>query len=109
MEPTSELPRARMRSAPRALRRGAEDVAERSARVGRAVLGDGFLLLGHFQRLDRHLDLAGLAVELGDAGVDLLAGGETLRALVGAVAGEFGARMKAVMSVPASARRCRLP
>ena len=36
-------------------------------------------------------DLAGLAVELGDAGVDLLTDGETLRALIGAVAGEIGA------------------
>jgi MFS family permease len=67
----------------------AQDVAERSARVGRAELGHGFLLLGHFQRLDRHLHLAGLAVEHGDAGVELLAGGETLRTLVGAIAGEL--------------------
>src|SRR5690606_32130748 len=36
-------------------------------------------------------DLAGLAVELGDAGVDLLAGGEALGPLLGAVAGEIGA------------------
>src|SRR5262245_13103003 len=62
------------------LQRGAEDVAERRARIGGAILRDGFLLLGHFQRLDRHLDLAGLLVELDDAGIDLLADGEALRA-----------------------------
>jgi hypothetical protein len=45
---------AKMRSL---LQRGAEDVAQRSARVGRAVLRDGFLLFGDFQRLDRHLTL----------------------------------------------------
>src|SRR5205807_2687044 len=57
----------------------AENVAQRSARIGRAVLGDRFLLLGHFQRLDRHRHLAGAAIEQGDAGVDLLADGEPLR------------------------------
>ena len=39
------------------LQRGAQDVAQRSAGVGRAVLCDGFLLFGDFQRLDRHLQI----------------------------------------------------
>src|SRR6266581_6309725 len=72
------------------LERGAENVAERSAGIRGAVLGDRLLLLGDFERLDRHRDLAAAAIELGDAGVDLLADRETLGALLGAVAGEFG-------------------
>jgi hypothetical protein len=40
------------------LQRGAENVAERGAGVGRAELCDGFLLFGDFQRLDRQADLA---------------------------------------------------
>src|SRR3954468_1831013 len=73
------------------LERGAEDVAERRPRIGGAVLRVGFLLFGNFQRLDRHLDLAGLLVELDHAGIDLLADGETLGALVVAITGQFGA------------------
>src|SRR5690606_37044376 len=72
------------------LERRAENVAKRRTRIGGAILRDGFLLLGHFQRLDRHLHLAGLAVELGDAGVDLLADLEPLRALIAAIAGKVG-------------------
>src|SRR5438128_2240396 len=72
------------------LERGAENVAERSAGIRGAVLGDRLLLLGDFERLDRHRDLAAAAIELGDAGVDLLADRETLGALLGAIAGEFG-------------------
>src|SRR5689334_5237588 len=49
------------------LERCAENIAERSSGIGGAVLGDGLFLFGHFQRLDRHRNLAGLAVELGDA------------------------------------------
>src|SRR5215471_9077450 len=75
----------------RPLARGAENVAERRARVGGAVLRDRLLLLGHLQRLDRDLDLVGAAVELGDARIHLLAGREALGALLGAVAGELGA------------------
>src|SRR6266487_3012890 len=63
------------------LERGAENVAERSAGIRGAVLGE---------RLDRHRDLAAAAIELGDAGVDLLADRETLGALLGAIAGELG-------------------
>src|SRR5712691_3856824 len=54
-----------------ALKRGAEDVAERGARVGGAVLGDRLLLLGDFQRLDRDRNLVRAAVELGYPCVDL--------------------------------------
>src|SRR5688572_25492313 len=70
------------------LERGAENVAERRARVGGAVLSDRLLLLGDFQRLDRHADLAGLLVELRHAGIDLLADRETLGPLLGAIARE---------------------
>src|SRR5262249_27660659 len=56
------------------LERGAENVAERRARIGGAVLRDGFLLLRHLQRLDRDLHLVGAAIELDHAGIDLLAG-----------------------------------
>src|SRR3569623_1915405 len=73
------------------IQRGAEDVAERRARIGRAVLRDGFLLFGDFERLDRHLDLAGLLVELDHAGIDLLTDGEAFGALVVAVTRELGA------------------
>jgi hypothetical protein len=80
----------RQRQLPELLQRRAEDVAERSAGVGRAVLRDGFLLLGDFQRLDRDLHLAGLLVVGDDAGVDLLADGEALGALLVAVARQVG-------------------
>src|SRR5688572_30742621 len=73
------------------LQRGAEDIAERRARVGGAVLGDRLLLLGDFQRLDRNADLARLLVELRHAGIDLLADRETLGPLLGAVAREVRA------------------
>src|SRR5271168_907047 len=73
------------------LERGAQDVAERRARIGGAILGDRLLLLGHFQRLDRHRDLTGATVELDDAGIDLLADREALGTLIAAVAREFRA------------------
>src|ERR1700687_4761895 len=73
------------------LERGAQDVAERSAAVGGAVFRQRFLLFGHFKRLDRDADLAGLAIELGDAGVHLLAGRKALGALFATVAREIGA------------------
>src|SRR6185437_505782 len=63
------------------LERGAQDVAERRTRVGRAVLRQSFLLLGDFERLDGDAELVRLAVELGDAGVHLLANREALGAL----------------------------
>src|SRR6266699_84128 len=73
------------------LERGAENVAERSAGIRGAVLRDRLLLLGDFERLDRHRNLAAAAIELGDPGIDLLADRETLGALLGAVAGKLGA------------------
>src|SRR5690606_14647246 len=69
----------------------AQDVAERCARIGRTEIGHGFTLFGDFERLDRELDAAGLAIVLGDACVDLFALAETLGTLVVAVAGEIGA------------------
>src|SRR5205085_3196016 len=71
------------------LQRRAENVAERRARVGRAVLGDRLLLLGDFQRLDRDANLARLLVELSHPRIDLLADREPLGPLLGAVAGEL--------------------
>src|ERR1700733_121640 len=47
-----------------ALERGAENVAECCAGIRRAILRDGFLLLGDFQGLDRHRDLVGAAIGL---------------------------------------------
>src|SRR4051812_11296979 len=72
------------------LERGAEDVAQRRPRIGGAVLRDGLLLFGDFQRLDRDLHLAGLLVELDHPRIDLFADGETLGALIGALARQFG-------------------
>src|SRR5690606_20610545 len=73
------------------LQRSAQNIAQRCAGVGRAILRDGFLLLCDLQRFDRHGDLAGLLVEGGDARIDLLADGETLGALLVAVARKVGA------------------
>src|SRR5581483_1833473 len=77
--------------AARALERGAEDIAQRRSGIVGTVLRDGLFLLGDFERLDRHRDLAALAVVLGDARIDLLSDLETVGALVVAVAGEIGA------------------
>src|SRR6476646_10358109 len=70
---------------------GAKDVAERSAGIGRAVLGDGLFLLGDFQCLDRHRNFASLSVDLGHHSVELLPDAEALSSLLGAVAREIGA------------------
>src|ERR1700704_776318 len=74
-----------------ALERGAENIAERRAGIRGAVLGDRLLLLGDFERLDGHRHLVGAAIELGDAGVHLLADREAFGPLLGAVAREFRA------------------
>src|SRR5438132_1688169 len=74
-----------------ALERGAEDVAEGRPRIGGAVLSDRLLLLRHFERLDRDLHLVGAAIELDDAGIDLLPDREPLWPLLGAVARQLGA------------------
>src|SRR6202035_3972254 len=68
---------------------GAEEVAQRRAEVRGTVLRDRLLLLGDFQRLDRDLHFVGAPIELDDAGVDLLAGGEAVRTLLGTVARQF--------------------
>ena len=68
----------------------AQDVAQRRAGVGRAELLDGFLVLGHFQGLDRQGDAAGGLVDVGDLGVEAVADGEALGALLGAVARQVG-------------------
>src|ERR1700737_2125651 len=73
------------------LERGAENVAQRRPRIGGAVLRDGLLLFGDFQRLDRALHLAGFLVELDHPRIDLLADGEAVGTLVVAVARQFRA------------------
>src|SRR3981081_2938709 len=73
------------------LERGAENVAQRRPRIGGAVLRDGLLLFGDFQRLDRDLLFAGLLVELDHPRIVLFTDGEPLGALVVAVARQFGA------------------
>src|SRR5437762_364724 len=70
----------------RAWRRCFDLCPERRAGVGGAVLGDRLLLLGDFERLDRDRDLARPAIELRDAGVDLLTDREAFGALLRAVA-----------------------
>src|SRR5437660_3020134 len=72
------------------LERGAQDIAQRRARIRGAVLRDGFLLFGDLERLDRDLHLAGLLVELDHPRVDLFADGKTLGALVVAIARQLG-------------------
>src|SRR5689334_21848266 len=73
-----------------AVERGAQDVAQAGPRIRGAVLGHRLLLLLELARLDRQSDLARRAVERGDLGVDLLAHGEAVGALLGAVARQLG-------------------
>src|SRR5690606_31886402 len=63
----------------------AEDVAERSARVRRAVLLHSFLLFSDFASFDRETQLTRLRVDRHNAHVDLVASVETLRALLSTV------------------------
>src|SRR4051812_34377317 len=70
---------------------GAQDVAQRRARVGGAVLGDCLLLLGDFERLDRYLHLMGAAIELDHARINLLADREALGPLLAAIASKLRA------------------
>src|SRR5690349_13752711 len=72
------------------LQRGAKDVAQRSAAVGRAVLRNCLLFLGDLKRLDREIRLL-RPIETGDEGIELLTDLETLRTLLVAVAAEVGA------------------
>src|SRR5579884_4089641 len=69
--------------------RRAENVAEAGARVGRAEFGHRPLLLVDLARLDRQRDLAGGAVDLGHLGIDPLADGKAVGALLAAVARQF--------------------
>src|SRR5689334_20862044 len=69
---------------------GAQDVAEARAGIGGAVLGHRLLLLLDLARLDRERDLARRAVDGRDLRVHLLADGEAVRTLLGAVARELG-------------------
>src|SRR6185437_10452667 len=71
-----------------ALQRRAEDVAEAGARIGGAVFGHRLLLLLDLARLDRQGKLARRLVDRGDLGIDLLADGEAVGPLLGAVARE---------------------
>ncbi len=73
------------------LDRRLEDVAERGARVGGAVLRHRLLLLGDLQRLDGDGDAARGLVDAGDGGIDLVADVEALGSLLGAVAREVRA------------------
>src|SRR5690606_10662545 len=72
-----------------AFERRAQDVAQRRARFGRAVLVDGFLFLGDLAGLDRQAQTAGAGVHVGDAGIDRIADLEALGALVLTVAGQI--------------------
>src|SRR3954453_15491193 len=72
------------------LQGSATDVAQRRARVRRAILRDGLLLLGDLHRLDREVRLL-RAVEADDHCVELLSDLEALGALLVAVAAEVRA------------------
>src|ERR1700722_2334508 len=71
--------------------RGAGDVAQRSARIGRAEFGHRLLLLLNLLALDGEAQLARGTIDRDDLGVHLFAHGEAVRPLVGLVAREFGA------------------
>src|SRR3954463_8860743 len=73
------------------LERGAENVAQRRPRIRGAILRNGLLLFGDFQRLDRDLHLAGFLVELDHPRIDLFTDGEPLGALIGTLARELRA------------------
>jgi len=69
---------------------GLEDVAERSTRVGRAILRNRHLLLGKLELLDRDRDAAGCLVDADNRGIDLVADVEALRPLLGTVSRQIG-------------------
>jgi len=60
--------------------------AQRRPGIGGAVLRDGFLLLGDFQRLIETCTLRAFLSKLDHPRIDLFADGETLGALIGALA-----------------------
>src|SRR5690606_35017083 len=62
-----------------------EDVAERSTRVGRAILSHRLLLLGQLELLDRDRDPPARLVDADHRGIDLVADVEALRPLLSTV------------------------
>src|SRR5215469_9828461 len=72
-----------------AFERCSQNVAQCRTGIRGSILGDRFLLLGYFERLDRDRNPARTAVELGDAGVDFLADGEAIGTLLGTVASQL--------------------
>src|SRR6056297_2655807 len=74
-----------------ALERGAKDIAKRRTGVGRAILLNRLFLFGDLAGLDREAQTAGLAVDIGDADVHLVADREALGALLCPVTAEVGA------------------
>src|SRR5262249_23677397 len=67
-----------------------QDVTEAGAGIRRAELLEGLLVLLDLARLDGKAELAGLGVDDGDLGVDLVADGEAVRALLAALARQLG-------------------
>ena len=76
---------------PAATDRRAQDIAERGARIGRAIFAHGFAFFFHFLALDGERQAARGTVHGGDLRIDLFANGEFVGALVATVAGQFGA------------------
>src|SRR6476619_4877456 len=60
--------------------RRAEDISQRCAGIGRAILRHGFLLFRHLARLERQPDPARGLVEARDHGIELVALAEALGA-----------------------------
>src|SRR5688572_371414 len=73
------------------LQRGTKDIAERRTGIGRAVLGDRFLLLRDLECLDRDIHAAAFLVDLGDTRIDFLADGKAFGTLLAAIAAEIRA------------------
>ena len=71
-----------------------KNVSKRCSRIGRSVLGNGFLFLGNFTRLDRELQLAPSPFDSGDENVDLVTDRITIRALFRSITAEIGASNK---------------
>src|SRR6185437_14132540 len=78
---------------------GAQDVAQRCAGIGGAVLRHGFLLFRHFARLDRQSHFPRALVEAHHHGVHLVALAVALGALLGAIARKIGAADEALQAV----------
>src|SRR5262249_49374671 len=68
------------------LDRRLEDVAQRGAAIGGAVLRHGLFLLGDLQGLDGDRDAPAVLVDVDDRRIDLVADVETLWTLLGAIA-----------------------